>query len=329
MLPIKIAGLGSYLPAHRVFNAELEAKLGIKPGWIERATGVRERRRATTENALDMAAAAIRQALAQAHLDVAQVDAWVGASAVPHQGIPCTAALVQRALAAPDGGSACWDVNATCLSFIFALQQVAHMVAAGVYECVVVFSSEISQHGLNPASPESAVLFGEAAAAAVITRAAPGEPSAWWHAHFATWSSGADLTRVLGFGSLHHANNPATTPDKHMFEMHGPGIFRHAVRVSGPFLEQFFRTLGWQRSSIAAVVPHQTSRHGLLYLSERLGFTAQQVVVNLPERGNCIAASIPLAFAEAVHSGRIRRGDRVLLIGTGAGLTLGAVALTF
>src|SRR5690606_21640717 len=123
--------------------------------------------------------------------------------------------------------------------------------------------------------------------------------------------------------------DPRTTPEMNMFDMNGIAVFRQAVRLLRPFLDQFFTTLEWDRQQVDTVVPHQASRHGIEQLSERFGFRSEQVFSNLAERGNCVAASIPLAFAEAVHAGRIVRGDRVVLLGTGAGLTLGAVALTF
>ena len=94
-------------------------------------------------------------------------------------------------------------------------------------------------------------------------------------------------------------------------------------------MDRFFSTLGWERSQVDALVPHQASRRGIEHFTRRLGFRREQMIINLPLRGNCVSASIPLALAEAVHAGRIRRGDRVLLAGTGAGLTLGAMAITF
>ncbi len=200
---------------------------------------------------------------------------------------------------------------------------------AGVYQTVLICSSEVVSHSLNPHERESVALFGDAAAAAVITRSSPGEASAIWHTQFETYSSGADMTVILGGGSLHHPNDPATTPEMNMFHMRGPAVFRHATQVIEPFLERFFSRLRWERDEIDAIVPHQASRHPIEQLSKRLGFTQEQVFFNLAERGNCVSASIPLALAEAVERRRIQRGNRVLLIGTGAGLTLGAVALTF
>ncbi|MCB0186706.1 MAG: 3-oxoacyl-ACP synthase, partial [Caldilineaceae bacterium] len=121
MLPVKIAGLGCYLPQRRVTNRELEERLSLQPGWIERRTGIHERRYVTDESTVGMAAIAIERALAQAGHTVADIDLIIGASTGPQQAIPCTAALVQRALGAPDGGSVCFDLNATCLTFLFAL----------------------------------------------------------------------------------------------------------------------------------------------------------------------------------------------------------------
>lgn len=328
MLPVRLAGLGYHLPGRVVSSGELDARLGVEPGWTERVTGIRERRYACGETSAGMAAAACRGALERAGVALAEVDAIVGASSVPQQAIPCTAALVQRELGAPDGGSACWDVNATCLGFLFALQSAAHLVAAGVYRNVLVFSSEIAAHSRDPGSPESAALFGDAAAAALVTRAAPGEASALHLARFATHASGADLTRIVGGGTLHHPNDPATTPEMNLFRMEGPPVLRKTARLLAPFVDDFLRRAGWAPTDVDALVPHQASRAGIDLLA-RSGFRPEQVVLNLPERGNCIAASIPLALAEGVEAGRVRRGDRVLLLGTGAGLTLGAVALTF
>lgn len=328
-LPVKIAGLGWYLPERRVSSAELEQQLNLPAGWVERTTGVSERRYATHETSVSMGAAAARMALARAALTAADLDAIICASTAPQQAIPCTAALLQRELSAPDGGSACFDVNATCLSFLVALQIAAHLVTGGLYRRVLIVSSELASRSLNPQEWESAVLFGDSAAAAVITPAAAEEASAIWHSQVVTYSSGADLTSLVGGGTLHHPNDPLTTPVMNTFHMDGPAVFKKATRLLGPFLENFFAQLGWTRSQVNLVVPHQASRHGVELLTARLGFQPEQVFLNLPTRGNCISASIPLALSEAYDAGRLRRDDRVVLVGSGAGLTFGALALTF
>ena len=329
MLAVKIAALGWYLPEKRITNAHLEKQLGISAQWIEHATGVQERHYVTTENTLSMAASAVHMALNNAGMDVCDPDAIICASSAPQQAIPCTAALLQRELQAPEGASACFDINATCLGFLFALHTAAHLVAAGEYRTVLICNSEYASRAINPLERESAALFGDAAAAAIVTASQDNEESSFWQAQFATYSSGADSTCIIGGGTLHHPNDPTTLPEMNLFHMEGPAVFKQAIQLLGPFLDRFFSKLGWERDSIDAVVPHQASRHGIELLTKRHGFASEQIINHLAQRGNCVSASIPLALAEAVYGGRIQRGNRVLLIGSGAGLTLGAIALTF
>jgi len=163
----------------------------------------------------------------------------------------------------------------------------------------------------------------------VICRTPEDGDSAIWHQKFATFSSGVDFAQVVGCGTSHHPNDPRTVPHMNTFHMDGPAIFKLAGRKLKPFLHSFLETIDWRPETIDAVIPHQASRHGIEFLTSRLGFNSGQVIINLPNRGNCIAASVPLALAEAVCQGQVERGDRLLLLATGAGLTLGAIALTF
>ncbi len=329
MLPVKIAGLGTYLPERRITSAELEGELRLEPGWIERVTGVAERRRADSETVVDMAAAAAHVALRKADLAPESIDLIIGASSSPLQAIPCTAAFVQQALKLPGGRSACFDVNATCVSFLVALHTAAQLVAGGCSRCALVFSSEKTAFTLNRNEPESAVLMGDGAAAALVVPALPGEESCLHLARFATYSSGVHLTEAAGGGTLHHPNDPNTTREMNTFHMDGPGVFKLVLRHLGPFIEQFLADVGWRHEDVEVLVPHQPSGPGVRLLTHRYGFKPEQVFLNLATRGNCIAASLPIALSEAVDAGRLQRGQRVFLLGTGAGLTLAAVALTF
>ncbi len=327
-LPVRIAGIGSYLPPRIVTNVELEQALGLPAGWIEARTGVRERRRCGGETSAAMAAAAARDALVMAGITAADLTAIIGASSTPQQAIPCTAVFVQRALGAPEGVAACFDVNATCLSFLAALDCAARLVAAGAHRHVLVFSAECAARSLDPAEPESAVLFGDAAAAVVVSHAGD-SGSAIRGLRLQTWHSGAELSQVAGGGTLHHPNDPDTTAAHNRFAMRGPQLFRKAAPLLLPFMDALCADAGWSRGRVHAVVPHQASRHGIELGWTMLGFREEQVVTNLASRGNCIAASIPLALAEAVQAGRVRRGDDVILFGLAAGLSLGGTTLTF
>ena len=325
-LPVSIAGVGSYLPSRIVTNAELEARLGLPAGWIARRTGVLERRIVADEPTVFMAVSAARVALRRANLEPADIDAIIVASSAPQQAIPCTAALLQAALGAPDGASACWDINATCLSFLFALHSAAQAIALGQYQRVLICSAEIPSGSVNPLEPSTATLFGDASAAAILTRSSG--QSGIHGASFQTFSSAAHLTQFKGAGTLHRPQHTRDQPDLNYFAMDGPGIFRHALTHMNPFMNAFLAGVSWTPADVDAFVPHQASQHGIQAISTRLGFTPAQVITNIALRGNCVAASIPLALCEALESGRVKGGQRVVLAGTAAGLTLGALALT-
>ncbi|MFQ3650292.1 MAG: ketoacyl-ACP synthase III [Gemmataceae bacterium] len=328
MLPLTIAGLAHSLPEEVVANPTLEAELGLPAGWIEQRTGIRERRRATQASVLDLAEPAAKQALNRARCRGEDLRLILAASTGRHQFIPCTAALLQRRLQLPEGRAFAFDVDATCLSFLVGLQVAAQWLTTIPDGAALLFSSEKSRFSLNPREPESYVLIGDGAAAAVLqqqTGSGSGIHGAW----FATYPSGADLTCFLGGGTNHHPNDPQTTAEMNLFHMNGPAVFKMALKLIPPFLDRVFTELGWQPHEVDAVVPHQASAPGVELLISRCGLHREQIVTNLTTRGNCIAASIPIALSEAVEVGRIRRGDRILLCGTGAGLSLGALALTY
>ena len=324
---VRIAGLGAFLPEQRISSAQLDAVFGVQPGWTARATGVSERRYVVSETTEQMAAWASQRALAAAGIDGRDIGMVIAAAASPRQLIPCTAVFVQRELGLPDGRSVCFDVDATCLSWLIALDVAAGYLTAGRANAVLIVASETASCSLNPAEPESAGLFGDAAVAAVVV---PSDGASHiGHVLFETHASGADLAVFAGAGTRHHPNDPTTAPEMNMFHMQGRALFKMARRVLPPFIARFMSEAGTQCSAFDAVVPHQASKLGVEAVSGQFGFSRAQVVSNLAHRGNCIAASIPLALTEAVDAGRITRGNRVLLIGTGAGVTLGAIDLTF
>jgi 3-oxoacyl-[acyl-carrier-protein] synthase III len=324
---VKIAGLGKYLPTDTVTSAELERRWGVMRGRLLRVTGVDQRRYERKKTTAEMAAEASIAALNDAGLTIAEIDTIVGASAIPQQVLPCMASLLQRELGGES--SFCFDVNATCLSFVAALHTSAILLCSGEAKRVLICSSEKTSLALNPKEFESAGLFGDAAAAVVVVRTPPGEPSAIECTRFETHSRGAHLATVLGGGTLHHPNDPATKFEDNLFHMDGPGILRFATERYDEFLQAFLASAGRTTDDFDFVVPHQASRSALHLLVARYGFRKEQVLNSIECRGNCIAASIPLTLAEAVESNRIRRGQRLLLTGTAAGLSLGALEMVF
>jgi 3-oxoacyl-[acyl-carrier-protein] synthase-3 len=326
---VKIAGIGKYLPARRVSSTELEGRLGLSPGWIERKTGVRERRYAETEVQSQMGAHAARAALDDSGVSLKDIDLIISASATPEQCIPCTAVFIQRALGAEAEGVPCFDVDSTCLSFVFGLEVAASFVASGSYRNVLVVSAELPSVALDWKEPESSVLMGDGAAAVVVTRAAETDESVLYPAGFTTFSSGAELAQLQGGGSRFHPDNPATRPELNRFHMKGPKIFRFAQKAAVPFVARYLEEIEWPSASLDVVVPHQASLFAVRMSAKACGFAPEKLVENIQTHGNCLAASIPMALHDGIRSGQIRRGHRVFLVGTAAGLSVGALALRF
>lgn len=327
-LSTQILGVGHYLPEQVITNEELAAMVNRSSDWIERTTGVVERRRVTHETTADMAASAANQALRAAGIGRADVGLLISAAAGRQQTIPCTAAFIHQQLALPATAFA-FDVDATCLGFLVALTVAATMLEQGQCRYAVIVSSEVASGTIDYAQPESAVLFGDAAAAAVLTTTPDGSASEILLSRFNTHSEDVRLAQIRGGGTLHHPNFESTTAEMNLFQMRGSEIFKSATRHMQSFLDDFFASIPWRREDVDRVIPHQASRMATRQLTKRYGFRPDQVAQNIALRGNCIAASLPLMLSEAVQAGHVQRGQRLLLVGTGAGLTLGAIALVY
>ena len=163
---------------------------------------------------------------------------------------------------------------------------------------------------------------------AVVVRTPPGEAAGLLAARLETYGDGADFTAIRGAGSRRPPNHPDTRPEDNLFHMDGRQVLRMALTYSGPFLEKLRPGLSHGLGSIQLVVPHQPSLVGLRAM-QSFGWSAERIVVTLDHLGNCVAASLPATLYEAVRQGRLKRGDEVLLVGTGAGLSIGGVILTY
>lgn len=338
---LTIAGSGAYLPRRAVLNPELESKLGVPAGWVERKTGIRLRHyaEAATESAPFMAARAIAEAMGEAGGDLP--DLILCASAIGARPLPATACLVQRELGAAWAGVACMDINCTCLGFLAALDLAASHFACGRFRRIAVVCAEVASAGMNWSDPESAALFGDAAVAFVLdagcsetvfsdvpaprmSLAAP----ALLHCKFATHSEGAEACTVRG-GALELPSyaHSAENHTEYLFRMDGARIHSLASRHLPGFLREFLEEAGVGLADIDLVVPHQAGLLSMRIMQRKLGIQAERFVVTIAGHGNVISASIPLALHITRREGRSRQGQRVLLAGTAAGLTLGAALL--
>ena len=317
-LHVCITGTGLWLPTRVQTAAELAPLVGRDEAWIRERTGVAERR-ISDESMAVMAARAGRVALGTG----GPPDLVINASVTPIQLIPDSSVFILRELGYE--GIAGFSIHATCLSFLVALRQAAALVSVGAYRRVLVISAEQGSVCRDLNEPESAVLIGDGAAAAVVEATPTGQDSALLGFTMETFPDGAHLAELRGCGTQRHPNDPKTVMTDNLFHMNGPSIYRSAlVRVRSQ-LKGLLDSLELSVADIDLVVPHQASGIALSALP-RLGFAPDRIVDVIAEYGNCIAASLPMALARADQDGRLTRGDRVLLLGTGAGLSVaGAV----
>ncbi len=326
--PVKILGIGHYLPSRVVFNEEIEARCGLKPGWIQKRTGVCERRWVEDETSSWMAAQAAQEAVQNAGIQLEDLDLILNASGTQEQAIPDLSALVQHHLGLGESGIPCFGINATCLSFLVALDTASHLLESGAYKNILIVSSDVASCGLNFDEPESASLLGDGSAAVVVTKTPEGETSQIHASHLATYGKGAELTQILGGGSSHHPNHPDTKVEDSLFHMNGLQVLKLTRKYAGGFLEKLQPGLSTSLNDIQWVIPHQASKMGF-ELMYNYGWPRERVLKTLDRYGNCVAASVPLTLYDGINQETIQRGDKILLVGTGAGLSIGGLVLTY
>lgn len=314
----RITGTGLYAPPRVETAAELAPRLGVTAEWIETQTGVL-RRHICEEPVESMAAKAARLALGDTPPDLV-----LYASATARQTIPDTSVYVAKELGLkPTPG---WSVHATCLSFLVGTYQAYALASIGAYKRILVVSSEIASVGRVFDEPESAALLGDGAGAAVIEASGPddtGELLAW---EITSWPEHAHLAVLEGGATHRHPNAPDTEHTHNLFHMDGPGIYKAARKRVAIVLARVLAKAGVQKTDLALTVPHQPSGPAVAALAH-YGIPAERTMNIIGEYGNCIAASVPMALAIADAEGRLKRGDLVLLIGTGAGLSVGAMVI--
>jgi 3-oxoacyl-[acyl-carrier-protein] synthase-3 len=325
---MKIMSCGKYLPKKKVPASEIDEKLGATPGWTLKATGVENRYFVEEETTSDMGAYAINDALKQSDLSLSDIDVIVSVGASAQQPIPCTAAMIAEKLGVKDSLVA-FDINATCLGFLVGLDLMDAQLQMGRYKNVILVASEIASFALNWKQKESAALFGDGAAAVIIT-ALDDRKSTIIGTSFETFPEGASYCQVTGGGTLlHPRHHSEETSARFLFDMNGPKVFKLAMRKMPPFLDKLLAKLNLTKEDVDFVIPYQASLSALTLLRKRLKFPEDKFYINVQKQGNLIAASLPVSLHSAIEEGLIKRGDKVLLLGSSAGVSLGAVIFEY
>ena len=316
-----VTGVGGYLPAEAVTNDDLAKFVDTSDAWIVERTGIRKRHRAAPEQgASDLAVEAAKKALAAAGRDPSQIDLIIVATTTPDLTFPATAAIVQRKLGATIGID--FHVQAVCSGFVYALSVADGFVARGLSKCALVIGAETMTRLMGWTDRGTCVLFGDGAGAVVLEpRFGDGEITDRGLLGFALRCDGTkqDLLYVDG--------GPSTTGTVGHLRMQGNQVFRHAVVNISEAVRSAAAAAHIELSQIDWFIPHQANQRILAGVAHRLGIEESRVISTVAEHANTSAASIPLAWAQAVDDGRIKPGQVLLLEAMGGGLTWGACVL--
>jgi 3-oxoacyl-[acyl-carrier-protein] synthase III len=319
-----IAAVGSYVPERVLSNADLEKLVDTTDDWIVTRTGIRERRIAgPDEFTSDLATKAALLAMERGGIQPEQIDLIIVATITPDMPFPATACLVQQKIGARR--AAAFDMEAACSGFIYGLEIGQQFVMSHTYETVLVIGAEKLSSIINWRDRNTCVLFGDGAGAAILQNRP--DTHGLLTACMGADGSKADLLSLPGGGSRCPATPQSVADGLHFLRMDGKETFKNAVNAMYTAAEEVLRRCEVDISQIKCVIPHQANQRIIDAVGDRLGATPEQVFVNLHKYGNTSAASVAIALDEAVSSGRIQRGDLILLLVFGAGLTWGAAVI--
>jgi 3-oxoacyl-[acyl-carrier-protein] synthase-3 len=311
------------VPEAVLTNADLEKMVETSDKWIRERTGISERHIAREgEYPADLATKAALQALQVANLKPTDLDLVICSTSSPEHIFPATACLVQDRIGATRAGA--FDLLAACSGFIYALQLGAQSIRSGALRNVLVLGAENLSRFVDWSDRNTCILFGDGAGAFVLqaSERPGGVLSAVLHAD----GSGAELLSLPGGASRYPATEETIRAGKHFIHMEGNEVFRFATRVMAQATREALEVAGLKIEDISLLIPHQANNRIIEAAARGLKLPMEKFVVNVDRYGNTSTASIPIAVCEAVQQGRIQPGDKIVLVGFGAGLTWGALA---
>jgi len=319
--------MGRYLPETVMTAAEVDRRAGWAEGTTATKYRVHQRHFANAKETISyMGAEAVKEALLEAGLEAKELDLLISANASVDQPIPYQAALTHRALGLERSGVPCFDIDTTCLSFLTAINVAAHFLAAGTYKRIAIVTSEISSLAINWKVPECFTLFGDGAACWIL-EAAPGGDTGMFGHLLRTYSYGAEFCEMRAGATKFNVRRPPPSEDDYLFSMDGPEAFKLAVAYMGEFLGQLLQQSGLGLSDLDLIAPHQASPLALHHIKGQLSIPPEKYVNYIADYGNQVSASIPIALYRARQEALWKPGQKLLLLGTSAGISLGGVVL--
>jgi 3-oxoacyl-[acyl-carrier-protein] synthase-3 len=312
------------VPERIVTNDDLASMVDTSDEWIRQRTGIGERRIAGEgETTFTLSLKAAQAALEVANLDPTILDLIIVATVTPEHAFPATACLLQDALGASK--AAAFDLSAGCSGFAYGLSLAADLVAAGRYQHALVVGAETLSKITDWTDRSTCVLFGDGAGAVVLK--ASNAPGGILSSVLGADGSGGELLILPAGGSAQPTTAESVTASQHYIKMEGRPVYRFATRIMPEATRQVLDQAGLSVADVRLFVPHQANNRILQAAAKGLGVPEERFFSNLDRYGNTSSASIPMALCEAIEQGLVRRGDLIVCVGFGAGLTWAAVAI--
>ncbi len=322
-----ITGFGSFAPAKKLTNEDLAKTVNTSDEWITTRTGIKVRHITTdSETTAFLATEAAKKALAQANLDVDELELIIVATITPEMVFPSTASFVQRCLQAKKAWV--FDLAAACSGFVYGLSIVQQFIEGGRLKNALVIGAETLTKITNWSDRTSCILFGDGAGAVVLERSEDGHKGIM----YSTMSSDGDRWEALNcqaYGSRYPSNKELDDPKKIYMVIKGREVYQQAVRRIVEAVTECMNHCRLSIDDIGMVISHQMNARIIESAAKRLKLPDEKIFLNIAEYGNTSAASVPIAFDECVREGKIKQGDVVIFVAFGAGLSWGANVIQF
>ena len=318
----KMIGFGLYTPKNLVENEKLQEFLETSDEWIRTRTGIERRYISLDENTSDLAVEASKKALSQAGLSAEDIDLIIVATVTPDNFTPSTACIVQDKLGAKNAWA--FDINAACTGFIYALKLGKSLIRSGEAKNALIIGAETLSKALNWEDRGSCVLFGDGAGATVLTSTE--EDCGIKCVNVKSDGSKGDSLVIQGL-PLNSPFKDGREVSENYINMNGREIFKFATKVMEESIVEILEKENIKIEEIDAIIPHQANLRIIDYVGKRLGIPREKFVTNLQNYGNTSGASIPIALCESINEGNLKKGDNIIMVGFGGGLTWGAALI--
>jgi 3-oxoacyl-[acyl-carrier-protein] synthase-3 len=320
---VEIKSLATYVPPRLLTNADLEKMVDTTDEWILQRTGIRQRHIVDPGMATsDLATEAAREAIKRAGLTPDDIDVIVVGTVTPDMLFPSTACLVQHKLGA--GRAWGFDLSAACSAFTYSLTVGTQLVASGGATYALVIGADVMSSIIDYTDRATCVLFGDGAGAVVLGPSDDENIGILDYDHMIDGSGGPALCMPAG-GSRQPASHETVDARLHYVKQEGQQVFKFAVRNTGEICERLLRKHNLTGDDLDLFVSHQANKRIIMSAAEKIGMPEDKVIINIDKYGNTTAATIPLALNDAVESGRLKKGNLILLTSVGAGFTVGSV----